>query len=726
MSKTRNSLIFFVNDKKFELDNIEPDLTLVSFLRRRGLTGAKIGCLEGVCGSCTVVVGKWDTEKKKAHYAAVNACLVPLFWLDLCFVLTVEGIGNPEKMHPIQERLSRGHGSQCGYCSPGFVMAMYALLRNTPHPTEEEIKQTLKGNLCRCTGYRPILEAFNTFSSKNANLCGGCPGPKNGKCCQENSAPLVKDGFTDVYEEGLTKWKNFPKYDPTQELIFPPELIKIIGSLENEKIVTMKSKNLTVICPKTLKAVKEILNGLSSQDSKVYHVSSGLDLRLRLSNSSSTEPSTWIAYNNCEEMKRHSCDENEILIGAALPLTEVRNILANYSKKEKILNEVIWLQDQYSHPSVRNVATWSGSLLSAHGDFPSLALALNLKVYLYNFDTEESSIIRVDENFFTTGKKAITGNTIITHGVIDLSEIKSIRSAKFEPELHHLVNLVQVQYNDDQTRIALNGFKTEPKQPLLFKNVKFEDLEAELKKKDVPEEKLEAIPSLINLAKQDKNLSEESHFETLQLFQPSDDHKNNNGAVGRPLAHQYADQHTTGDAKYVGDMKIADILQMALVLSTEAHAEIVKIDASEALKLEGVIAYIDARDIPEKGTNLPGQHPMHCPNDDTPVFADKKVLCVGQTVGAIVAETIEIARKAAKLVKVEYKPLKPITTIEEAIKQKSYFSAEPMVFKQGENPDKHFKECAHVVEGDVFLPGQQHCYMEPQSAIVIPQENGEW
>ena len=68
-----------------------------------------------------------------------------MYWLDLCFVITVEGIGNPEKMHPIQERLSRGHGSQCGYCSPGFVMAMYALLRNNTFPSEAEIKQTLKG-----------------------------------------------------------------------------------------------------------------------------------------------------------------------------------------------------------------------------------------------------------------------------------------------------------------------------------------------------------------------------------------------------------------------------------------------------------------------------------------------------------------------------------------------------------------------------------------------------
>uniref|UniRef100_A0AC34FBH9 FAD-binding PCMH-type domain-containing protein n=1 Tax=Panagrolaimus sp. ES5 TaxID=591445 RepID=A0AC34FBH9_9BILA len=627
-------------------------------------------------------------------------------------------------MHPIQERLSRGHGSQCGYCSPGFVMAMYALLRNNPYPSEKEIKQTLKGNLCRCTGYRPILEAFNTFTSKTVNGCNSCPGQVNGKCCQKNSITSDKNGFSDIYEKDLTKWENFPKYDPTQELIFPPELIKINENVQNEKVLTLYSKNLTVICPKSLKHVKEFLID-SSQNSKIYHVSSGQALRLHFCQSETVEasPSIWIAYNKCKEMKRLEYNEDEILIGAALTLTEVRNALTVHSKTE-VLNEMIWLQDQYSTPSVRNVATWTGSLLSAHGDFPSLASALNLKLYLYNFDTDESSIIRVDENFFSSGKSVISGNNIITHGVIDLKEIKTIRAAKFEPELHQLFNMVEVEFKRDQNRIALNGFK---KHPLLFKNIKYENLENELQKEKIPEEKLEGLQSLINLLQQEKDLKEESHFETLQLFLPSENKKDVNGSVGRPLAHQYADRHTTGDAKYVGDLRFTDLLHMALVLSTEAHAEIINVDPSEALKLEGVISYVDVKDIPEKGTNLPGLHPMSCPSDDsTPVFADKEVICIGQTIGAIVAETIEIARKAIKLVKVEYKPLKPIITIGDAIKAKSYYTPEPMVFKLGEDPEKIFKDCAYIVEGDANIPGQQHCYMEPQSAIIIPEENGEW
>ena len=141
-------------------------------------------------------------------------------------------------------------------------------------------------------------------------------------------------------------------------------------------------------------------------------------------------------------MKRleHGNDEDSFLFGAALSLTELRHSLGDYPKK-KLLNDVLWLMDEYSTPSVRNVAvrifrftskfyrliyefqTWAGSLLSAHGDFPCLALSLNIKIYLYNFDKDESSIIRVDENFFTSGRSVITGNTIITHCVMDFKEV---------------------------------------------------------------------------------------------------------------------------------------------------------------------------------------------------------------------------------------------------------------------------------------------------------------
>lgn len=114
-----------------------------------GLTGTKLGCGEGGCGACTVMVSHVDGEGALVH-RAVNACLAPLYSVEGMHVITAEGIGNPrDGLHPVQQRLSHAHGSQCGFCTPGFVMSVYSLLRTkgAEKPTEEEIEDALGGNL---------------------------------------------------------------------------------------------------------------------------------------------------------------------------------------------------------------------------------------------------------------------------------------------------------------------------------------------------------------------------------------------------------------------------------------------------------------------------------------------------------------------------------------------------------------------------------------------------
>ena len=114
------------------------------------------------------------------HYA-VNACLTPICSIHGLAVVTVEGIGSSKtKLHPVQERLVQVHGSQCGFCTPGFVMSMYTLLRNNQLPSMKDLDCAFQGNLCRCTGYRPIIDAYRTFTS--SRQC-----PKGDKCCQSNN-----------------------------------------------------------------------------------------------------------------------------------------------------------------------------------------------------------------------------------------------------------------------------------------------------------------------------------------------------------------------------------------------------------------------------------------------------------------------------------------------------------------------------------------------------------
>jgi carbon-monoxide dehydrogenase small subunit len=138
-----------VNGRLHTID-VEPHRTLLDLLRDRlGLTGTKECCAEGECGACTVLL----------NGRAVNACLVLAVECDGESVVTIEGIGRPGALSPLQEAFARTGAVQCGFCIPGMIMAATALLARTPHPTREEILEGLAGNLCRCAGYSRIVEA---------------------------------------------------------------------------------------------------------------------------------------------------------------------------------------------------------------------------------------------------------------------------------------------------------------------------------------------------------------------------------------------------------------------------------------------------------------------------------------------------------------------------------------------------------------------------------------
>ncbi|MFB4297585.1 (2Fe-2S)-binding protein [Actinomadura sp. NTSP31] len=130
---------------------VPPRLTLADFLRERcGLTGTHLGCEHGVCGACTILV---DGE-------AVRACLVLAVQADGAEITTVEGIAAPDgELSPVQAAFRDHHGLQCGFCTPGFVVSATAFLRDNPGPTDEQIRDAMSGNLCRCTGYQGILNA---------------------------------------------------------------------------------------------------------------------------------------------------------------------------------------------------------------------------------------------------------------------------------------------------------------------------------------------------------------------------------------------------------------------------------------------------------------------------------------------------------------------------------------------------------------------------------------
>jgi carbon-monoxide dehydrogenase small subunit len=139
---------------------VEPRMTLADFLRERcGLTGTHLGCEHGVCGACTVLLDG----------SAVRSCLVFAVQADGAEVSTVEGVASADgELSPVQSALQECHGLQCGFCTPGFVMSITALLRDNPNPSDEEIREGLSGNLCRCTGYQGIVNAVRLAAGQTS------------------------------------------------------------------------------------------------------------------------------------------------------------------------------------------------------------------------------------------------------------------------------------------------------------------------------------------------------------------------------------------------------------------------------------------------------------------------------------------------------------------------------------------------------------------------------
>jgi carbon-monoxide dehydrogenase small subunit len=156
MSTSRCDVSFSVNGEVHTV-SVYPMERLLDVLRNKlGLTGTKEGCGEGECGSCSVLF----------NGELVNSCLVPVLQAEGATVCTIEGLAQRPAMHPVQQAFLKCGGAQCGICTPGMVMATVHLLNNNPHPTLEEIREGLGGNLCRCTGYTRIFHAVQEAASQ--------------------------------------------------------------------------------------------------------------------------------------------------------------------------------------------------------------------------------------------------------------------------------------------------------------------------------------------------------------------------------------------------------------------------------------------------------------------------------------------------------------------------------------------------------------------------------
>lgn len=325
-----------VNGATVPLDGATPHTTVLDWLRARGLTGAKEGCAEGECGACAVLVARpgGGEGSSPTEWVAVNACLVPVAALDGQEVVTAEGLGAPDRLHPVQRELAERGGSQCGYCTPGFVCSMAAEYYRTGRGDEPDAPadhehgpngfdlHALSGNLCRCTGYRPIRDAAYAL---------GRPEPAD-PFAARRATPPPAPRHTRLEADGARFVRPSSLQEATALLAEHPDAVVLAGSTDV-----------------------------------------GVELNLR-----GARPPLLVAVDRLGELRDLEVGEEEIRIGAALTLTEVEHGLAG---RVPLLAELF---PQFASRLIRNGATLGGNLGTASpiGDAAPVLLALEASLVL--------------------------------------------------------------------------------------------------------------------------------------------------------------------------------------------------------------------------------------------------------------------------------------------------------------------------------------------------------
>ncbi|KAI0008436.1 xanthine dehydrogenase [Xylariaceae sp. FL0662B] len=759
-----DTIRFFLNGTRVVLDDIDPEVTLLEYLRGIGLTGTKLGCGEGGCGACTVVISQYNPTTKQIYHASVNACLAPLASVDGKHVITIEGIGNVKNPHPAQERISKGNGSQCGFCTPGIVMSLYALLRNNESPTEHDIEEAFDGNLCRCTGYRPILDAAQTFSVKSP--CGKSTVNGGSGCCMENG------DSTNGVDGGCCKSRNledgqpikrfsppgFIEYNRDTELIFPPSLKKHVF-----KPLTFGNKRKRWYRPVTLDQLLEIKSVYPN--AKIIGGSTETQVEIKFK---ALQYPVSVFVGDIPELRRYSFKDDCLEIGGNVILTDLENIcreaLKYYGEAKGQVFQAIYKQLKYfAGRQIRNVGTPAGNLVTASpiSDLNPVFMAANAVLVAKSHKRETE--IPMAAFFKGYRRTALEQDAIIASIRIPLTREKGDYFRAYK----------QAKRKDDDIAIVTGALHVRVDEKGLVEHCNLvyggmapstiaakktnEYLSGKmLAHPDTLEGAMNALESDFNLvfsvpggmASYRKALalsffyrfyhdvlsgiSTESEHGDSQAIEELDRALSSGWkdqdasseyaqeSVGKAKNHVAALKQTTGEAQYTDDIPpLKNELYGCLVLSTRAHARIKSIDYSAALDIPGVIDIVDKNDLHNPESNRWG-----APSFDDRFFAEDEVFTAGQPIAVVLATSQARAAEGVRAVKIDYEDLPAIFTMEEAIEKESFHTFYRYI-KKGD-VEEAFKHCDYTFTGVSRMGGQEHFYLETNACVVIPKpEDGE-
>jgi xanthine dehydrogenase large subunit len=675
---------FLLNGTTVRVDGVSPNTTLLDFLRTRGSTGTKQGCAEGDCGACTVAMVDRDAQGNRC-LRAFNACITLLPMVAGREVVTVEGVGRREQPHPVQQAMVKHYGSQCGFCTPGFIVSMAEAYSRKDVCTPEAVADQLCGNICRCTGYRPIRDAMmEALATRDAGTAReALPGvPLGGPAAPLPALRYEARGQTFLRP---TSWEELLALKAAH-----PEALLVAGATELGVDITKKARRFPFL----------------------------------------------ISTEGVESLRAIRREADGWYVGGASSLVELEDALGAE------LPEVTKMLNVFASRQIRQRATLAGNLVTASpiGDMAPVLLALDARLVLASVQAER--VVPLADFFLAYRKTALRPDELVRHIVIphastpaggqrlsDSFKVSkrreldiSIVAAGFRVELDAdgVVRLARLAYGG----VAATPVRARRAEELLTGQPWTRETVARVL--PVLSEEITPISDLRGSAEYRRGL-------VVGLFQkffsgersPSLDaaprftlgEPGATADAGRELRHESALGHVTGSAQYVDDLaQRQPMLEVWPVCAPHAHARILRRDPIAARKMPGVVAVLMAEDIPGMNDTGPIRH-------DEPLLADREVLFHGQVVALVVGESVDACRAAARAVVVEYEPLPAVLTVEDAIAQGSYHT-EPHVIRRGD-VDAALANSPHRLTGTLSIGGQEHFYLETHAAFAERGDDGD-
>ncbi|CAN1251655.1 Indole-3-acetaldehyde oxidase [Linum perenne] len=776
-----SKLVFAINGSRFELSDVDPSSTLLEFLRiHTPFKSVKLGCGEGGCGACVVLVSKYNDLLGQVEDLTVSSCLTLLCSLHGCSITTTEGLGNSKDgFHPIHERFAGFHASQCGFCTPGMSMSLYGALVNANktkglEPASGPSKLTAVGaekaianNLCRCTGYRPIADACKSFAI---------------------DVDVEDLGFNSFGKCQDAKMRKMPQYSNEHNICRFPEFLK----RETKTNLLLDSDKHRWLTPK---GFAELHNMLKSVENNI-----GCQVKLVVGNTSVgyykelENCATYIDLRHIPGLSSISWDQVGIEIGAAVTISNAIRALEEGtlelpSKGSMVFKKIAAHMEKTGTKFVQNTGSIGGNLVMAQrqqfpSDIATILLGADAYVNIRTGATYET--VRLEEFL---ERPPLDPKSVLSSVKIPIWELGNSRNAGEESKLlfetyraaprplgnalayvnaaflaetsscvssgRTVLDNCLLAFGAYGTKHAIRARKVEQllTGKVLTMNVLHEAINL-VKAEVVPEEGtskpayrlsvavgflFEFLSPLadttigISRCTLSANGAEEKCEEGVhvsfprilsssrQVFQLNKDYN----PVGEPVIKSGAALQASGEAVYVDDIPSpANCLHGAFICSTKPLARVKGIEVDPKSQSNGVSALITYKDIPNGGQNI-GSMTIFGPE---PLFADEFTRCAGDRIAFVIAGTQKEADVASRLATVNYdlenlEP--PILTVEEAVSRSSFFHVPPFVLpEQVGDFSKGMAEADHkILSAEIKLDSQYYFYLESQSALAVPDED---